>query len=139
MYFREPHNPKCAVIFARQDPEINNLNTVDTQEAICRRYCNDNRIPVLRSVRIRCGSQEALELLRYLLRTLPPEVDTVFAYNATTYSILLRELGLLCLQFQCRKTWLCSLDITGRMYQEFHMITPEDMREANQRYLEAIQ
>lgn len=139
MRFTPPKKPKAAVLFIRTGSDLPASLTADQQEEICRRYCRDNEIPVSHSVRVCCESEEALTVLRYLLRTLPEEIDTVFAVQFLIYSRQLRELGQLCLAFQCRPTWIYSLDLVQPLSRMLPTITPEDFLLADQRYAEWIQ
>lgn len=139
MYYIPPRVPKLAVIFVREGDDLNEYPTAELQEENCRRYCRDNGFRVSHSVRVRCGPEESLEVLRYLLRTLPPEVDAIFAARFYHYSTLIPELGRLSLVFQCRRTWVYSLDIVGVMYKAFNTITGQDYDRVDQYYQELIQ
>ena len=139
MRYFPPMKPKNAVIFVRSDPEKPCGLSPELQEEQCLAYCSENRIPVSRVVRVHGDSDAALQVLRELLCTLPMEVDTIFAARLLCYTERLRELGLLCLQFQCRPTWLCSLDYPLPIYRVLPVFQPKDFEEADRRYLETLE
>ncbi len=139
MRFTPPKNPKSAVIFVRTGSDLPESLTADRQESICRRYCRDNGIPVSHTVRVCCESEDSLDVLRYLIRTLPSEVDALFAVQFMIYSRELKELGQLCLMFQCRPTWVYSLDLVQPISKVLPTITPDDYLLTDQRYEELIQ
>lgn len=139
MFVTPPKKPKLAVIYVRTGPGIPASMDEDLQESCCRAFCAERAIPVSHSVRVRCGPEESLELLKVLLRRLPAEVDTLIAMRFFCYSTLLSELGRLCLAFQCRPTWLFSFDIVGPIQNAFHTLTEEDLALADQRYEALLQ
>lgn len=138
MYYIPPKRPKLAVIFIRTGSDLPPSYTADIQESVCRRYCESNFIPISHSVRVNCESDEALDVLRYLLRTLPKEVDTLFAVQFMFYSRRLDELGRLCVVFQCRPTWVYSLDLVQPICKMLFTVKPEDYQLADQRYMDLI-
>lgn len=138
MFYNPPGKPRLAVLYIRTDPEAESALDADIQEASCRRYCRDNRIPVSHSVRVCCDAAESLALMRELLRSLPPEVDTLFAARFYCYSDILPELGALCLVYQCKPIWIYSLDVTGLLYKSIVTLKSEDFTLADQRYLEIM-
>lgn len=139
MYVNPPKKPKLAVIYVREGPQIRQSLSAEVQEEMCRDYCAFRNIPVSHSVRVRCDSEESIEVLKYLLRTLPKQVDTLIATDFFCYSFLIPELGSLCYVFQCRPTWLFSLDVIGPVQNSFPTITAQDITEADQRYIELMQ
>lgn len=139
MRFTPPKKLKSAVIFVRTGSDLPESLTAEFQESICRKYCGDNGIPVSHTVRVCCESEESLDVLRYLLRTLPEEIDALFAVQFMIYSRELKELGQLCLMFQCRPTWVYSLDLVQPLSKMLPTITPEDYLLTDQRYAELIQ
>ena len=134
MFITPPRNPKLAVIYVREGPEIPAAMNAEMQELCCRRFCAERRISVSHSVRVACDGVQSLEVLKHLLRTLPQEIDTLIAMRFYCYSTLLPELGRLCLAFQCRPTWLFSFDIVGPIQNAFHTVTAEDYSLADERY-----
>ena len=138
MYFGSSKKPECAVIYARRDPDVDLPGIEEIRETVCRNYCEKAGIPVLLTVRVCCGSEDSLALLRRLLRSLPPEVDAILTDEFLAYSRDLRELGLVGLLFQCRKIRLCSLDVPGNLIWSLNVLTERDRLEAPARYLEAI-
>ena len=138
MRYTPPKKPKLAVLYIRTGSDIPASLTANMQESICRRYCGDNGIPISHSVRVCCESEESLDVLRYLIRTLPKEVDTLFSVQFMIYSRQLRELGQLCLMYQCRPTWVYSLDLVQPISKMLPTVTPEDYLLTDQRYLELI-
>ena len=138
MYYFPPQKPKLAVIYVRTGSDLPPEATADRQEQFCRDFCRENSIRVSHTVRVDCDSDASLEVLRYLLRSLPGEVDTLFAEEFMVYSRRLDELGRLCLLFQCRPTWVYSLDLVEPISRMICTITPEDYQLADQRYRELI-
>ena len=138
MRYIPPRRPKLAVIYSRTGSDIPESCTAEQQELLCRRYCQTNQIPISHTLRVRCESEESLEVLKYLLRTLPEEVDTVFATQFFHYSRQLRELGKLCLLFQCHPAWVYSLDLVQPISKMLPTILPEDHDLADQRYRELL-
>ena len=134
MYYLPPKRPKQVVLYIRSDPDyIYDLPAVD-QERICRRYCAENGYPILRTVRVQCSSEDSLSLLRYLVRSLPESVDSLLAARFYNYSRQIPELSKLCLVFQCRKTWVYSLDVVGPLYKQLNVSKAEDYDSAVQIY-----
>lgn len=138
MRYLPPRKPKLAVIYCRTGPDVPASLTAEAQEQICRRYCNDNFIPISHTVHAKCGSEESLDVLRRLLRTLPQDIDTVFAVQFFIYSRDLRELGKLCLMYQCHPAWVYSLDLVQPISKMLPTILPEDHMLADQRYQELL-
>lgn len=134
MYYIPPKYPKKIVLYIRSDKEYEYDLSAESQEKHCRRYCNDNGYRIVRTVRVSCSSTDSLDVLRYLVRTLPDGVDTLLAARFYNYSRQLPDLAALCLIFQCRKTWVYSLDVHGPLYKQICVIKPEDFTLADQRY-----
>lgn len=139
MRFTPPRRLSQAVIFVRTGSDLPASFSPELQEAVCRRYCTDNEIPISHTVRVCCESEESLDVLRYLLRTLPKEVDSIFAMQFMVYSRQLKELGQLCLMYQCHPAWVYSLDLVQPIYKMLPTITPEDYLLTDQRYLDLLQ
>lgn len=138
MYYVPPKRPKKVALFIRSDPEyVLDLPAAD-QEELLREYCRSNGYRMVRTVRVRCSSVEALDVLRFLVRTLPEGVDTLLAAHFYCFTRQLPELAALCLVFQCRKTWVYSLDVVGPLYKQLCVIKPEDFELADQRYEEIV-
>lgn len=121
-------------IYVRSDPDDETLLPAADQEFLCKRYCTDNQLPIVTYIRVSCDARESLEKLKRLLKTLPDEVDTIFAARFNCYSIYLRELGLICMQFQCRNAWVYSLDVIGPLYRMLNVIRPEDYVQIDEIY-----
>ncbi len=138
MRFHIPKKLKLAVIYARKDPTQYDSLNAERQEAICRDYCANAGIRVLRSIRVCCGSADSLKLLQSLLQTLPPEVDTLLAVRFSDFAIYAPDLGRLCLCFQCRNITVQSLDNPGPLYQHLPCLRPEDFTMAEARYMELM-
>lgn len=138
MRYIPPRRSKLAVIYSRTGSDVPASYTADQQELLCRRYCDTNCIPVSHTIRVQCESDESLEVLRWLLRNLPEEVDTVFAAQFFIYSRDLRELGKLCLLYQCHPAWVYSLDLVQPISKMLPTILPEDHQLADQRYRELL-
>ena len=134
MFFSPPIKPKLAVIYVREGPGVPGAMDAETQERCCRAFCLERNIPVSHSVRVSCDERESFHVLKFLLWTLPAEVDTLIAMRFFCYSTMLPELGRLCLAFQCRPTWLFSFDIVGPIQNVFHTLTAEDYEEADRMY-----
>ena len=134
MYFIPPKKQKLAVIYARWDPEHPGDLPVQSQVEICRRHCSYNQIPVSHVIQVAGSAEDSLNCLRQLVRTLPRSVDTLLAARSYAYSTLLPELARLCLVFQCRPTWVYSLDAVGPLYQSIFCLEPEDFQLADERY-----
>ena len=139
MRYLPPKKPKLAVIYSRSGSDVPVSCTAEQQELLCRSYCERNLIPILFTLRVQCESAESLEVLRYLLRTLPEDVDTIFAAQFFIYSRDVRELGKLCLMFQCHPAWVYSLDLVQPISKMLPTILPEDHQLADQRYLDLLQ
>ena len=138
MRFLAPRKPKLAVIYSRTGSDVPISYTAELQERQCRNYCVSNSIPVSHTFRVNCESEESLEVLRYLLRTLPEEVDTIFAAQFFLYSRQLPELGKLCLMYQCHPAWVYSLDLVLPISKALPILRSEDFELADQRYLELV-
>ncbi len=134
-----PRKPSLAVIYTRTGSDLPAGLTAEQQESVCRRYCEANGIPISHTVRVHCESEESLEVLRYLLRVLPKEVDAMYSHQFLIYTRQLKELGQLCLMYQCRPTWVYSMDLVQPISKMLYTITPEDYLLTDQRYLELIQ
>lgn len=134
MRYCVPKRFKLAVLYARDDPRISDFLNAERQETLCREYCESNKIAVLRSVRVRCDSATSLELMKTLLLTLPPEVDTLLAVRFSDYCTYLPDLGRLCLMFQCRQIFVQTLDNPGPLYRYLHCLRVEDFDLADARY-----
>ena len=139
MFYIPPRKPKLAVIYTRSGPDLAPHLTPEMQERICREYCTSNHIPISHSVRITCTAAESLEVLKLLVKTLPSAVDTMLAASFLHYSSQVHELSRLCMLFQCRPTWLFSLDLVGPLYKALNVSTPEDFLLADQRYNELME
>ena len=138
MHYIPPKRPKLAVIFTRTGSDVPASLTAEAQERLCRNYCEANSIPISHTVRAHCGSDDSLNVLRGLLRTLPKDVDTVFAAQFFIYSRDLPELGRLCLMYQCHPAWVYSLDLVQPISKMLPTILPEDHLLADQRYRELV-
>lgn len=138
MRYIPPRRPKLAVIFARTGTDVPLSYTAEDQVLLCRRYCDSNFIPISHTLQVQCESDESLDVLRWLLRNLPEEVDTVFAAQFYIYSRDLRELGKLCLLYQCHPAWVYSLDLVQPISKMLPTILPEDHALADQRYHELL-
>lgn len=138
MRYIPPRRPKRCVIYSRTGSDVPAVLTAELQERVCRSYCAQNSIPISHTVRINCESEESLDVLRYVLRTLPKNVDSVFAAQFFLYSRDLPELGKLCLLFQCHPAWVYSLDLVEPISKVLPMLLPADYDLADQRYLELV-
>ena len=134
MYYIEPKKPKLAAIYVRTDPEPYGKLPAEAQAEICLRYCRSCGIPVSHVIHVTGSSAESLAYLKSLVRTLPKEIDAVYAARSYGYTTLLTELARLCLVFQCRPTWLYSLDAVGPLYQSIFSLETEDFLLADERY-----
>lgn len=134
MYYIEPKKPKRTVIYVRTDPDPCGKLSAKAQAEICLRHCRSNDIPVSHIIHVTGTSEESLAYLKTLVRTLPKEIDAIFAARSCGYSTLLPELARLCLIFQCRPTWLYSLDAVGPLYQSIFSLETEDFMLADERY-----
>lgn len=134
MYYIEPKIPKLAAIYVRTDPDPSGKLPAEAQAELCLRYCNSNKIPVSHIIHVNGTSEESLAYMKSLVRTLPKEIDAVFAARSYGYTTLLTELARLCLVFQCRPTWLYSLDTVGPLYQSIFSLETEDFMLADERY-----
>ena len=130
---------KLAVIYVREGENVPPVMTADTQETSCRDYCKTHRIPVSHSVRVSCGVEESLDVLKMLLRTLPKEVDTIIAMRFFCYSVQLQDLNRLCLAFRCRQTQLYSLELMGPIHSSFRYLLEYDDENAERYYSEMLQ
>ena len=139
MRLQIPKRMKLAVLYARNDPTQPDTLNAAIQEKICRAYCANAGIPVLSSIRVCCDDAASLELLRELLRSLPPEVDTLLAVRFLDFSSCAPELGRLCLCFQCRNITVQSLDNPGPLYQHLPCLRAEDFALAETRCAELMQ
>lgn len=134
MFYRPPKKPRLAVVFTRDDPEHPDPMSAELQEERCLQYCSSVGLPVSHTVRARCSSEESLELMRLLLRSMPGEVDSLFAARFSDYSYLAPQLARLCLLFQCRRTWVYTLDNIGPLYKYLPGLRAEDFTLADQRF-----
>lgn len=138
MRYLRPNKVSGVALYIRSDPEDPSLLSAEDQEFLCTRYCTDNGLPIMTVIREQCDARESLNRIRKLLITLPETVDTVFAARFNCYSIHLRELGLLCMQFQCRNAWIYSLDVIGPLYQMLNVIEPYDYMHIDEIYAQTI-
>ena len=138
MRYIPPRKPKLAVIYCRTGSDVPKICTAEQQELLCRSYCQTNSIPVSHTLRVCCESDYSLTVLRALLRTLPEPVDTIFATQFFIYSRDLRELGKLCLMYQCHPAWVYSLDLVQPISKVLPTILPQDHQLADQRYQELM-
>ncbi len=126
-----PRRHRGALIFVREDPEELHGLTPQLQEENCRRSCEMKKIPVVRVVRVSCHSDESLLKLKDLLFELPEGVDAILAARFYCYSNQLRELALMCLQFQCRGAWVYSLEFCFPIHRHLMVLRPADYDEAD--------
>ena len=122
------------MIYVRVGSDVPAAMTAELQEQLCLRHCAENKIPVSHTVRAHCESEESLDVLRWLLRTMPPKTDALFALQFWLYSRQLKTLGQLCMCFQCRPTWVYSLDLVEPIYKVLPSIEPEDFLLTDERY-----
>lgn len=139
MFYTPPKKPKLAVIYVREGSGIPASMNTEIQESCCLAFCAERGIPVSHSVRVHCGPEESLEVLKSLLCTLPKDVDSLIAMRFFCYSTILPELGRLCLAFQCRPTWLFSFDIVGPIQNAFPTVTAEDLANADAYYTRLLE
>ncbi len=132
MKIKSPQSPRLAVLYIRSGPDIPGFLNPKAQEEACRRYCRDNHIPVSHSIRVHCGAKDSLDYLKTLLSSLPGEVDVLFALRFFCYSTRLPQLAELCLQYQHRHVWLCSLDVEGPLYRTLQTLLPGEYQRAEQ-------
>ena len=133
-----PRKSKLAVLYLRSGPDVDEKLKPSEQELMCRNYCDMNSIQISHTVHVDCGPEESLAVMQYLLRTMPPEVDTLMAATFFSFSTLLPQLAQLCLIFQCRPTCVQCLDVVGPLYRAIHAIEAKDYLLAEQRYQELI-
>lgn len=134
MYFRVPKRFQLAVLYTRTDPDEPLSYSAADQEKICRKYCTDNGIPISHVVHVNCNARTSLDVMRYLLKTLPEAVDTLFACRFFCYSTRLPELAELCMLYQCRPLWVQSLEIPTPLFFQLHMIQSQRIDQADAMY-----
>ena len=134
-----PKSPKLAVIYTRTGPDLYEGFTAEAQEMLCRRYLTQNLIPISHCLHLHCDGAESLLYMKELLYSLPPEVDTLMAARFDCYAINLPELARLSLTFQCRPTWVRSLDLNVPIWRAISTIEPQDFELAEKRYEAFIQ
>ena len=132
MRYSPPRRHRGALIYVRDDPEELNGLTAKIQEENCLRSCEVRRIPVVQVVRVSCHADESLARLKAMLFEIPEGVDAIIAARFYCYSDQLRELALLCLQFQCRGAWVYSLEFHHPIHQHLMVLRPADYDEADQ-------
>lgn len=139
MHYRTPVRFHQAVLFLRDDPEEALPVSSAEQERLCRAYCAENGIPISHTVHVCCGPDEALDVMRYLIRTLPDSVDCLLACRFFCFSSRITELGKLCMLFQCRSVWVQSLEIPSPLFNQFHVLRSQRLLEADEMYRALIE